>query len=91
MRYDARSDSNQSEIVADLRSVGFQIDSLHRVGAGVPDLLCSWRGVSAPVEVKTLNGKLTMAQKVWWAEHNGNGIIARTADEIIRHFEMLTT
>jgi len=91
MRYNARSDSNQSDIVSDLRSVGMQVDSLHRVGKGVPDLLVSWRGMSAPVEVKTAKGRLTVDQKVWWAEHNGNGIVAKTSDEIIRHMENLTT
>jgi hypothetical protein len=39
MRRAARTDANQSEIVAALRQAGCSVQPLHQLGGGVPDLL----------------------------------------------------
>ena len=53
MRYAARTDANQSEIVEALRAAGASVWVI-----GLPvDLLVGFRGVTIPMEVKTLNGK----------------------------------
>lgn len=62
----AKADSTQKEIVEVLRRCGVFVTSLHRVGKGVPDLLCAHRGRWHVVEIKNgsrLGWKLTPAQK----------------------------
>jgi hypothetical protein len=48
----AKTDTNQKEIVAALRKIGASVESLHRVGGGVPDLLVGYRGENYLMEVK---------------------------------------
>ena len=52
MRRAAKTDRNQSEIVAALRKVGATVQSLAAVGDGVPDLLVGFRRVTYLLEVK---------------------------------------
>ena len=53
MRYAARVDANQADIVAALREAGA---SVWIIGFPV-DLLCGYNGKTALIEVKTLTGK----------------------------------
>ena len=48
----AKTDANQGAIVAALRSAGVSVQPLHQEGAGVPDLLCGYRGQTYLVEIK---------------------------------------
>ena len=52
MRYAARIDENQPEIVKALRAAGAAVTPLHRVGQGVSDLLVSFRQKWIVMEVK---------------------------------------
>lgn len=52
MKYGARVDANQGEIVAAARAVGAEVQHLHSVGSGCPDLLVAFRGQWYVVEVK---------------------------------------
>lgn len=52
MRRAARTDTNQSDIVAALKAIGAEVTSLAGVGSGVPDLLVSFRGQWHLMEVK---------------------------------------
>jgi hypothetical protein len=52
MRRAARTDSNQTEIVATLRSLGCSVQMLHAVGAGCPDLLIGIDGQNLLLEIK---------------------------------------
>ena len=52
MRRRARTDRNQTEIVAALRAAGASVYSLAAVGQGIPDLLVGYAGRTALVEVK---------------------------------------
>lgn len=52
MRYGAKIDANQPEIVAALRKAGCAVQHLHSVGKGCPDLLCALDGATFLIEVK---------------------------------------
>jgi len=52
MKYGARIDANQPEIVAALRKAGCTVQHLHAVGKGCPDLLCALQGITFLIEVK---------------------------------------
>ena len=68
----AKRDSNESEIVERLRQLGAVVVRLS--GAGVPDLLISWRGISRIAEVKRPKGKLTQAQIIFHREWSGEPV-----------------
>lgn len=51
VRYRAKVDENQKEIVASFRAFGFSVQDLTRVGSGVPDLIIGYGGKTWPVEV----------------------------------------
>lgn len=70
MKYGAKVDANQKEIVAALRKAGCSVQHLHAVGAGCPDLLCAIAGKVFLIEVKDGARKpsgqaLTPAQEEW--------------------------
>jgi len=52
MRYGAKVDANQVEIVAALRKAGCTVQHLHAIGKGCPDLLCAVAGALFLIEVK---------------------------------------
>ncbi len=60
MRRAAKRDVNEPEIVAALERVGAVVFRVS--GAGLPDLLVSFRGRWTPIEVKSGKNKLTEAQ-----------------------------
>jgi hypothetical protein len=70
VRYAAKVDANQSEIVEALRKVGCTVQPLHTVGRGCPDLLASRDGLNYLLEVKDgskppSDRKLTPEQVIW--------------------------
>jgi hypothetical protein len=55
-----RTDSNQAEIIRDLRKAGYQVWDTHCLGAGYPDVnVLSKRNTVVLMEIKTKTGKLT--------------------------------
>jgi len=60
-----RTDANQAEIVAALRAAGAEVQSLHTVGHGCPDLLVAYEGAWYVAEVKSKKGTLTGSQPEW--------------------------
>jgi len=52
MRRAAKVDTNQAEIVQDLRALGCTVQSIASMGQGVPDLLVGWKGKNYLFEVK---------------------------------------
>ena len=85
MRYAAKADNNQAEIVAALRSVGASVTSLHRVGQGCPDLLVGYRGHTYLMEVKSPGGKLTEPENEWITTWSGLDVaIVTTVDDALR-------
>ena len=79
-----RVDSNQKEIVADLRKVGATVLLLHEVGSGCPDILVGFRGGNYLIEIKTREGRLNKAQIAWQFRWCGQVAIARTSEEALR-------
>lgn len=88
MRYAARTDENQSEIISALRKIGAEVYTLHTLGKGVPDLLVGFRGINLLFEVKnpkqsTSNQQLTSHQKKFHTLWPGKVDIVRTPEEAI--------
>jgi hypothetical protein len=51
-KFAAKVDSNQADIVDGLRRVGAEVQPLHMVGKGCPDLLVGFRGQWYAAEIK---------------------------------------
>ena len=73
MRYAARVDANQIQVVSALRAAGAKVQDLSAVGKGVPDLLCKYQGSFYLIEVKDGQKppsarKLTPDQVKWHEE-----------------------
>ena len=83
MRYDARADANQAEIVAALREIGATVTDLHRVGGGCPDLLVGYRGVNYLLEVKTEDGEFTPKEADWFLTWHGQRAVVHTIAEAL--------
>lgn len=83
MRWAARTDANQAEIVKELRKAGRSVVSLHRVGQDVPDLLVGNNGLNFLLEVKTEGGDLTKGQREFAKSWRGEVATVRSAEEAI--------
>ena len=91
MRYAAKVDKNQHEIVAALREINCNVLPLHAVGGGVPDLLWHAKNKKTQlhfiglIEVKCADGKaqnkyrdercLTPRQKEFHRKWGGFGVV----------------
>lgn len=84
MRYDAKADANQSEIVGTLRAAGCTVQHLHTVGRGVPDLLVSRHGNMYLLEVKTPKGRLTKCEREWIEAWDAPVYVVRTVEEALQ-------
>ena len=67
-----RVDANQGAIVRDLSKMGAQVQSLAKIGKGVPDLLVGWQGKNFLFEIKNplmppSKQRLTDDEKNWHA------------------------
>lgn len=88
MRYAARADDNQVEIVNACRQVGAVVESLHRCGKGVPDLLIGWHGNNLLFEVKDGNKsaskrRLTSDQEDWHSKWKGKIYTVTSVEEAL--------
>lgn len=89
MRYAARADENQSEIVEACRKMGASVKSLHREGEGCPDLLIGWYGQNLLFEIKngakmSSQSRLTKDQEEWHQRWKGNVYIVISVDQAIK-------
>ena len=82
MRYDARTDADQDDIVQAARCWGASVCLLHRVGGGVPDILIGYKGVNLLVEVKTLSGELNERQREWHEDWRGQVCVVRSVSQL---------
>jgi hypothetical protein len=70
-----RVDSNQVEIVKELRRLGMEVEHLHAVGKGCPDILVGYKGKNVLLEIKRdEKAKLTPDQVLW--HHSWKGQVA---------------
>lgn len=81
-RKNPRRDRNEGPIVDALRACG--VKTWRVSGEGLPDLLCCYRGVWLPLEVKSEGGKLTEAQVAAFME--SPFAIVRTVDQALAYF-----
>jgi len=79
-----RTDANQKDIVADLRSIGADVVPTHAVGIeGFPDLVVGFRQMNFLLEVKTEKGQIRPEQAAFQQSWRGQVAIARSIDEAI--------
>jgi Holliday junction resolvase len=89
MRRAAKIDRTQPEIVEALRKAGATVQSLAAVGAGVPDLLCGWHGMTLLIECKDgalppSGQSLTPDQVAWHSAWRGRPVwVIRSAEEAL--------
>lgn len=76
----ARTDANQAEIVRVLRAAGCTVESLHRVGGGVPDLIVGRAGRNWLLEVKVPGRGLNDRQKEWHRQWAGQRAVVTTPE-----------
>lgn len=89
MRYAARVDANQTQIVSALRAAGATVQSLSAVGQGCPDLLVGHHGTNILMELKDgkkppSERKLTSDQIVWHSEWKGVVFLVTSVDEALQ-------
>lgn len=92
----AKVDTNHAAIVAALRRVGAQVQSLAAVGNGVPDLLVAFRGAWFVMEVKDgdkppSRRRLTPAEAEWHMQFNQSAPVwtVSSIDEALEAIEAL--
>jgi hypothetical protein len=88
VRQAARIDRNQPEIVAALRQIGATVEPIHRLGHGIPDLLCGFRGKNIILEVKDPEQPpskrvLTPDEEAWHSMWRGQVAIVYDANDAI--------
>lgn len=82
-RYAAKRDSNETEIIAALHSVGASVAQIS--AKGLPDLLVGWRGKTFLMETKTRRGKLTPSQQQFIAAWDGAPVVVvRSIDDALK-------
>lgn len=91
MKYSARKDANQDEIVKALRAVGVSVAITHQLGNGFPDISVGWKGDTYLFEIKDgdkppSKQKLTPDEVKWHDEWKGSVHIVRSVTEA---FEIL--
>jgi len=79
MRYDAKRDSNEAEIICALHQVGAKVMQLDEF-----DLLVGFRGKLFMLEVKMPQGRLNKKQARLFREWAGYIFIVRSVDDALR-------
>ena len=88
MRRAARTDANQKAIVIALRKLGATVEPIQRLGHGIPDLLCGFRGRNVLLEIKDPNQPpsktvLTQDERDWHDMWRGQVAIVYDVNEAI--------
>jgi predicted RecB family nuclease len=92
VRYAARVDDNQGEIVRAIQRIGGYVIDCSHVGSGFPDLLVAYRGRWSLIEIKDgekspSRRRLTPAQTVFHAEAMAKGCkvhVVENVDQVLR-------
>jgi hypothetical protein len=88
MKYAARADRNQPEIVTALRKIGAKVVPTHTVGQGFPDLVVEYGGRTFLLEIKDGNKppserRLTEAQEKFHAAWSGEIHVVESIEKAI--------
>lgn len=94
MRRAAKVDRNQPEIIRCLRRAGAEVEPLHAVGKGCPDLLVGFRGMNYLLEVKDgekppSKRTLTPDQIVWHEKWRGQKEVVKNVEEALKAIKAL--
>lgn len=84
-----RVDSNQKEIVKQLRDIGCTVQLLNKVKSGCPDILVGVRGLNLLFEIKTEKGTLTEDERIWISKWSGQVRVVKSFDDILETIENL--
>jgi len=80
-----RVDSNQVEIVKELRRLGMEVEHLHAVGKGCPDILVGYKGKNVLLEIKRdEKAKLTPDQVLWHHSWKGQVTVVSNVIDAIK-------
>ena len=79
-----KTDANQAEIVMALRQAGRTVQSLHKLGHGVPDLLVGYQGVNYLLEVKSRGCGLTGDEPEWHETWRGQVSVVFTPEGALK-------
>ena len=90
MRRDARVDKNQKDIVRAVRAVGADVQHLHFVGKGCPDILVGFRGGNYLMEIKSKRGAMTADELDWHIKWRGQVCIVRNEDDALETIGAVT-
>lgn len=90
----ARVDANHEQIVSALRAAGASVQSLARMGGGVPDLVVGIRGANWLFEVKDPKQppnkrRLTADQMEWFAGWRGQVAVVYSPDDALALLELI--
>jgi Holliday junction resolvase len=78
-------DTNQTQIVKELRRVGMDVQHLHGVHHGCPDILVGYRGRNILLEIKKdEKAKLTPEQVIWHKTWRGQVAVVSNPQAAIR-------
>jgi Holliday junction resolvase len=88
MKYAAKADRNQPEIVAALRSIGARVVPTHTVGQGFPDLVVAIGSRTILIEIKDgqkvkSKRRLTPQQEEFHAAWTGEIYVVETIEEAL--------
>jgi Holliday junction resolvase len=89
MKYAAKADDNQREIVRALRDAGATVVHLHTVGGGCPDICVGYRGANYLIEIKDGSKppsaqKLTPAQLDWHRDWRGRAAVVNSVEAALK-------
>lgn len=89
MRYAARADRNQKQIMYELRALGYSVRTTHRIGQGFPDLAVGKFSRTVLVELKMPGEPLTADEHEFFDTWTGAAIVATTAEQVHEQFMKL--
>ena len=89
MKYAAKADDNQREIVRALRDAGATVMHLHTVGGGCPDICVGYRGGNYLIEIKDGSKPpsaqtLTPAQFDWHRTCRGRAAVVNSVEAALK-------
>ena len=82
-----KTDSNQTQVVKELRQMGYSVEPIHTLGSGRPDLLVGQWGFNFLIELKDPSKppskrKLTPDEDDWHGRWRGHVFIGHTSEQI---------
>jgi hypothetical protein len=84
MRFIAKTDKQQAEIVFALRAVGCKVYPTHRLGGGFPDLFTLYKDQPLLLEIKSKGGRMTPEEQDFYNQYQACTVVVYSVDEALR-------